>query len=302
MSKKRQRILLFSGGSLLAALMTLAIPLDTPPPPEQSRQIRQILARARSEGADLWAPRAFQAANQGEMAARQALYSQQRRPPLLRRYAQARSTARNALNLAQTALGEALKNRARARQEAVVGLDRAAEELDSARTRARAVKISADGRTAIKRLEISLSEARRSLAREAFKIAASQASQVEENSRVWLGRSRQLADRLNDTERLARWRRWSAETVEWSAARHAPAIVVDKAQRRLFLYEGGALVETFETDLGLNPLADKATEGDNATPEGKYRVTVIKAPGETRFHRALLLDYVAAGRSASRER
>jgi murein L,D-transpeptidase YafK len=43
--------------------------------------------------------------------------------------------------------------------------------------------------------------------------------------------------------------------------------------------------------MGANSLAQKYREGDMATPEGRYRVRQIKDRGQTRYYRALLLDY-----------
>jgi murein L,D-transpeptidase YafK len=44
-------------------------------------------------------------------------------------------------------------------------------------------------------------------------------------------------------------------------------------------------------DLGSNRLQQKRHAGDKATPEGRYHVTARKEGGQTRYHKALLLDY-----------
>jgi lipoprotein-anchoring transpeptidase ErfK/SrfK len=69
------------------------------------------------------------------------------------------------------------------------------------------------------------------------------------------------------------------------------AIVVDKPARRLLVYDRGKLRRQYDVALGVHPDGRKAREGDRRTPEGVYRVLAKKDRGETRYHRALLIDY-----------
>jgi hypothetical protein len=100
----------------------------------------------------------------------------------------------------------------------------------------------------------------------------------------------QLA-RYTDGPVVTQWLRWIQQTAEWSRTRRSPAIVVAKAERRLFLYQHGRVVADYPVDLGFNGLADKLYEGDGATPEGRFRVVAKKGATETLFYRALVLDY-----------
>ena len=43
--------------------------------------------------------------------------------------------------------------------------------------------------------------------------------------------------------------------------------------------------------MGSNGLGFKAQAGDRATPEGHYRIVARKDQGQSRYHKALLLDY-----------
>ena len=52
----------------------------------------------------------------------------------------------------------------------------------------------------------------------------------------------------------------------------SPRIVVKKADRRLFLYEGSKLVKTYRIGLGLSPEGDKVRQGDRRTPEGDFYI------------------------------
>jgi murein L,D-transpeptidase YafK len=52
----------------------------------------------------------------------------------------------------------------------------------------------------------------------------------------------------------------------------SPRIVVKKAERRLFLYDGNRLVKTYRIGLGLSPTGDKVRQGDRRTPEGDFYI------------------------------
>ncbi len=68
-------------------------------------------------------------------------------------------------------------------------------------------------------------------------------------------------------------------------------LVVEKESRRSFLVKGGRVERSFEVDLGVEGTRPKTRAGDLATPEGLYRITGKKANGQTKYYKALLLDY-----------
>jgi murein L,D-transpeptidase YafK len=50
----------------------------------------------------------------------------------------------------------------------------------------------------------------------------------------------------------------------------ADYVVVDKSDRKLYLYRAGRVLREFDVSLGLVPNGPKQREGDFRTPEGKY--------------------------------
>jgi diadenosine tetraphosphate (Ap4A) HIT family hydrolase len=101
----------------------------------------------------------------------------------------------------------------------------------------------------------------------------------------------QSIERFSEPTRLALWREQAAETIGDSRRTGGAAIVVDKLRHRLVLYEGGRERAVFNAELGGNGLERKLHTGDRATPEGRYKVTVKKSGGATKYHLALLIDY-----------
>jgi L,D-transpeptidase-like protein len=89
---------------------------------------------------------------------------------------------------------------------------------------------------------------------------------------------------------LPAWRNWVEDAIRQSRS-GGPAFVVDKLRRRMTLYRAGKLIQTYSVDLGLGGMERKLRSGDDATPEGLYKIQEIRGPGQTRYHRAFLLDY-----------
>lgn len=52
----------------------------------------------------------------------------------------------------------------------------------------------------------------------------------------------------------------------------ADRVVVEKSSRVLRLYRGDDVLREFPIALGADPVGDKEREGDNRTPEGRYRL------------------------------
>ena len=92
-------------------------------------------------------------------------------------------------------------------------------------------------------------------------------------------------------DRAGYWERLAREGIDRSRSTGGDLILVDKMRRRCYLYERGKRVHAFAADLGPNFIGDKRVSGDKATPEGKYRVTQKKANGQTKYYKALLINY-----------
>lgn len=69
-------------------------------------------------------------------------------------------------------------------------------------------------------------------------------------------------------------------------------ILVEKAARRLSIWDGGAQVFACRIALGRCPEGAKQTEGDGRTPEGGYRICLVKENGK--YGRSLGLSYPGA--------
>jgi len=87
------------------------------------------------------------------------------------------------------------------------------------------------------------------------------------------------------------WNHWVNTTIEESRKQKKTCLIVDKYARTCQVYKNGRLHKTYTSELSSNWIGDKHHQGDKSTPEGIYRVVKKKAGTDTRYYKALLLDY-----------
>ncbi|HEV8702278.1 MAG TPA: L,D-transpeptidase family protein [Candidatus Polarisedimenticolia bacterium] len=149
----------------------------------------------------------------------------------------------------------------------------------------------ADSAQAILQADVALGEAKRAFEKGEYERALEAAERGRSRLAGAVGELNRAFDALHSSPRRAVWRRWVKETLKESTATGKPVIIVDKLRRQLRLFKGKDEVASYRADLGLAGVATKTQAGDDATPEGRYRVTEVRGPGQTRYYRALMLDY-----------
>ena len=73
------------------------------------------------------------------------------------------------------------------------------------------------------------------------------------------------------------------------AGSRADLVVVEKSERRLYLYKDNEVLRSYEIALGRNPVGPKLRQGDNRTPEGRY--TLDHRNPQSRFYRSIHISY-----------
>lgn len=137
--------------------------------------------------------------------------------------------------------------------------------------------------------EISLAEARLLIKKEDYEKSRNLLETSERHIRLAAQSAAAVLNRYLNEEQLRRWQAWAAETVSESKSKGIIAIVVFKLERKLHIYRGGVLVGSYDIGLGRFGLSDKLYSGDEATPEGKYRI--VKKYPNSEFYKALLINY-----------
>jgi hypothetical protein len=106
----------------------------------------------------------------------------------------------------------------------------------------------------------------------------------------WL--SSAIDEYVDDTaSKIKVWRNWVKETLDETRAKNCYGLIVDKIAHKTYLIYAGNLVKTYDCDLGYNSSQQKLFAGDGATPEGRYYVTQVKRNGQSKYYKALLINY-----------
>jgi len=99
--------------------------------------------------------------------------------------------------------------------------------------------------------------------------------------------AKMLRDYFNDH---SKWKNLANDAIAASRSGNK-VILVDKFARKLYVYQSGKVLRSYDAEFGPNWMAHKERAGDKATPEGNYHITKKKERGNTIYHKALLLDY-----------
>ena len=145
------------------------------------------------------------------------------------------------------------------------------------------------GRQSLARAEVMLREADALAAQGRFEEASRRLSAATQCCADAEEAVMAYIDRYLDPRQVQEWKRWTEDTVAESLAKGIVALVVSKLERRLTVYKNGAVYRTYSIGLGFNGLSNKMHSGDNATPEGRYRI-IQKIPS-SQYYKALLINY-----------
>ena len=277
--------------ALLAALLPAAGCGEAPPLAALGRT-RSDIDRAVKQEAPIYAPEELSQAQEAMREAEHAVTVQSARFALRRDYTQAQAFLERARFYAvQAARAAQIRRDAtqKAAQSELAG-------LQDSLSRAREIKRFLTPRDPVVTRLIVGAEVDEDLAQK--RMEAKDFTRALEAARSGSNRVHQVEQlllssmvRFTSHPDLASWRKWVDEAVRRSRARGDVAFVVDKLRRKMTVYRSGQVVRTLTVDLGISGMERKLRSGDDATPEGLYKIEEIRSPGQTRYHRAFLLDY-----------
>jgi len=275
-----------AGATLWVSWTSVSLPPDLPAAAER------IEADASRAGAAELLPEPYAAYRRQLVEARRAFREEAGRWSVLQDRAQVEQMFTDLERDGRALLLAAHERSAAVRQEAIEHLEATEGRLVRLRTLATALGMYLHP-SPLATADLALREARQYLSAAAYERVPG----LVETAAAALRRAEDQAQgqiaRYVGGPAMTRWRRWRQEAV--ASSRAGPAVVIAKAERRLFLYRHGHVVAEYPVDLGFNALVDKLYEGDGATPEGRYRIVAKKSGTETRYDRALLLDYPTPG-------
>jgi L,D-peptidoglycan transpeptidase YkuD (ErfK/YbiS/YcfS/YnhG family) len=258
---------------------------------ERLSAARKAAEVARREGAERYAPYELKQAQEALRQADRAVTLQSARASFRRDYDDAVTLIDRARYLSVLALRQTKQRRDKAREDATRQLNRLVEQL----SRAQEIKRYLSPRDpAVSRQLIAAG----------VDLDVAQRRMEEEDYPAALAAARQGTERVHDVEQillasivryvshpdLPSWKQWVDQAVRASRG-GGTSIVVDKLRRRLTLYRAGKKHKVYPVDLGMGGMERKLRAGDDATPEGYYRIVEVRGPAQTQYYRAFLLNY-----------
>lgn len=88
-----------------------------------------------------------------------------------------------------------------------------------------------------------------------------------------------------------------ARAQQAQAGERADFVLVDKSERKLWLYQGGKVIRSYSgLQYGDQPVGHKRFEGDERTPEGRYTITYGNE--QSSYYLSLFIDYPNAADKA----
>jgi len=276
---------------LCIALFLLPIACQTAPLADLARADADT-ERARREGADKYAPEELAQAQEALQSARRSVTLQSVRPEFRRDYHEANSF----LQRARFYTVQARRLTQIRREAALHDAQNEIAKLRDSLSRSQEIKRFLTPRDpSIHRLLIGagvdLEVAEKKMKEQDYPGAL-------EVARTGTGRVREVEQQLLSSmvkftshPDIPSWSQWIDDALRQSRSRGEVAFVVDKLRRRMTVYRSGKVVKIYSVDLGLGGMERKMRSGDDATPEGLYKIQEIRGPGQTRYYRAFLLDY-----------
>ena len=86
------------------------------------------------------------------------------------------------------------------------------------------------------------------------------------------------------------WKK-NAQLARQQSANGQIVVLISKFESTCSVLKSGKIIAEYNAEFGSNWMSHKTMMGDNATPEGVYKITLKKNGKKTKYYKALLLDY-----------
>jgi len=265
------------------------IACNTPPVPPEAARAKALEQDLWRTGGSLFAPGEYESFKAGLRDADERIRDEEAKFGWFRDYGTVRAELSGLVAQGEDLLRRIKDEKAAKERTFAVSAETLAARIESLIQITRYFNENEDVRKNVSQAEIKLAEARMLVAKENYDLAAKTAGE----GGIFLDRAEAAAvkilDRYLDAGQRAKWRRWAEEAIEESRTKTSVVFLVNKVERKLTLYKNGEIKARYDIGLGKYGLSDKLYSGDQATPEGRYRITQ-KIPA-SRFYKALLIDY-----------
>jgi len=270
-------------------VLILLIIFAAPPPITTFEQAWKALSTARRAEAKMYAPALFTDAEKNWEKATLAWSDENKKWSFQRNFQKAYNLAQAVKLQAQRAESTAVATRDSLQFASLASLAFVKQKVDEFKIQFNHVPVGAPLRKKFVAGELFMLESEFAFHREDYLLAAMKVKQAE----ALVGSAGKDATKFLRAylTRVPEWQNWAAATIEWSAQNGAMAVIVDKMARVCQIYVEGKKRVEYPIELGPRWLGHKRQKGDNATPEGHYYITKKKSWRQTKYYKALEIDY-----------
>lgn len=278
-------VLIFIAGVIYGILILRA---DTPPTLALTA-CRQALSDARNAEAEKYSPDLYLLASMKYDEALKEWQRQIQELYILRDYSRMRSFITEATSKARQAEVMALQTRGSLKDRIEIDLRKVRMEMSNFQQNYSDLPLYTYLRNYYNKGKILVNEAEEAYKRGDYPSASEKlTSGVALIEKANLEAKTILSDYMRN---LSKWKSWVEETINYSKKERQDVIIIDKMAHSCQVYRNGKLKYEFPIEMGKNWLGDKKYRGDKATPEGKYKVTKKKNGRQTKYYKALLINY-----------
>ena len=290
-ARRRWKIIvsLLTVGVVALVAVTIAMVMAEKPPIDTYDRALKALSRARKVQAEIYAKNLIKGAESRMEEAHFAWQIENLKWSPLRDYSKTRRLSLDVIRRAELAENRAVAVKDSLKTFSSARIGHVSTEIRAFEAYYDDVPLKAPVRRDITKADVLARESQSAFKRGDY---IKSAAKIQESEKL-LNRAASSSEKfLRDyMANLSTWKKWVRETVAWSAAQSQVAIIVDKMGRSCRVYNAGKLVADYPIELGPNWIGDKQWRGDKATPEGRYHVRKRKGAGQTKYHRALEIDY-----------
>lgn len=273
----------------ITAFIMLMVHLLPEAPVSEIENARASLAEATRNKADTYSSKIYKEAKSSYDSAMANWQKENKKFIYFRNYEKVRSFAVEAASKAEKATESSVSNSASLKKRISLKIDSLSEVVSELNRLFGAYPLQSEIRNRISKGKMLFEEAKISFEKSRFLEASRNITDAE----YLLTSSYENA--FNNLKSyfvlFPQWKKWIDKTVADSKRNGDYSIIIDKFSHKLFVYHKGVKKHEFEAELGRNWVGDKRVRGDNATPEGMYKITKKLDRGRTKYYKALLIDY-----------
>ncbi len=285
-----KRILILGICTMIVIIVLVAVISSYPEPPLQKISLSRIaLNQASKANAEYYAPYSFDEAKQSWDKTLEIWRQENQKLFFRRSFERLDQLAKETIILAHQSEKQAIQAHDSLRNLARFELILLLERINEFKARYDRMPMDESVRKKIVDGELLVLEGQAALRRQDIHKAIEKFNKAEK----LIGQSgEEVTEMLNQYLRnIPIWQQWAKETINWSKENNDIAIIVNKFDHSLFIYDKGQLVQKYFIELGKNWIGHKRQKGDDATPEGQYSIIKKIQSGQSKYYKALAINY-----------